>query len=137
MSFSFLSGKGCRKLGHPSLPGHPSREEPVPPRPPGQKIWLAVTVAALIAVAALSMVLFLPRYLLSWDLAGSTVRPADGSCAYLVPRGHGKPGTLPVDLCCGSSATLKCSEPFRGGRGASDHTAELKFQYLLVRVAWW
>jgi hypothetical protein len=49
----------------------------VPPRPPGQKTWLTVTVAVLIAVAVLSMVLFLPRYLLSWDLAGSTARPAD------------------------------------------------------------
>jgi hypothetical protein len=38
-------------------------------------------LVALAAAAVLSMVLFLPRYLLSWDLAGSTAGPADRASA--------------------------------------------------------
>ena len=67
--------------GQPALPGHPSREEPPPARPAGQERWLTGVAVALITGATLSLVLLLPRYLLSWDLAGSAVKPGDQAAA--------------------------------------------------------
>ena len=67
--------------GQPALPGHPSREEPSPARPAGQKRWLTGVAVALIAAAVLSLVLLLPRYLLGWDLAGTAVRPGGQAAA--------------------------------------------------------
>ena len=69
--------------GQPALPGHPSREQPTPARPARQERWLTgVAVAvALTTAAVLSLVLLLPRYLLSWDLAGSAVKPGDQAAA--------------------------------------------------------
>jgi uncharacterized protein YjbI with pentapeptide repeats len=61
----------------PALPGHPPREEPTPSRPAGQRRWPAQAAVALTAIAVVAAVLLLPRYLLSWDLAGGTTAPAD------------------------------------------------------------
>lgn len=38
---------------------------------------MALAAAIVIAVVVMLLVLFLPRYLHSWDLAGSTAKPAD------------------------------------------------------------
>ena len=68
-------------LRNSSLPGHPAREEPRPSRPAGRRRWPAAATVALVAVTVLWMVLFLPRFLLSWDLAGGPVGPVGRAAA--------------------------------------------------------
>jgi hypothetical protein len=77
-----------------------------PARSAGQKRWLArVAVAvALIAAAVLSLVLLLPRYLLSWDLAGGAVRPGDRAAAVNAIRSTLMPGLARLAAAPGQPA---------------------------------
>jgi hypothetical protein len=77
LSLSFRNWKGCGMPGQTGLPGHPSREEHTPARPARSRRWLPWAEVVLVAVAVLFLVLLLPRYLLSWDLAGGAIRPGD------------------------------------------------------------
>ena len=47
--------------GQTALPGHPSREEPVPSRPGRPRRWLPLAAVVLIAVAVLCAVLLSRR----------------------------------------------------------------------------
>jgi pentapeptide repeat protein len=60
----------------PALPGHPLRAESLRLRAAEPRRWPALTAAAVTVVVLAAMVLLVPRYLLSWDLAGARA-PAD------------------------------------------------------------
>ena len=126
MSFGFRTWKEAT-LRHPSLPGHPSREEPVPPRPPGQRSWLTAAVAALIAVAVLLLlVLFLPRYLLSWDLAGSPARPADQAGAVNAIRSALMQGLAGLVVLAGAVFTWRQLQVSRQGQVTDRYTRAIE-----------
>ena len=63
-------------LKRPSLRGHPAREDTRPSRPTSQRSWPSAVTVALVAAGVLWAVLFLPRYLLGWDLAGRSPGPS-------------------------------------------------------------
>ena len=120
MSFSFRSREEA-DVGASSLPGHPSREEPVPPRPPGQRTWLTAVMAALAAVAVLLLVLFLPRYLLSWDLAGSTARAADRAAEVNAIRSTLMQGLAGLAVLAGAAFTWRQLQVSRQGQMTGFH----------------
>jgi uncharacterized protein YjbI with pentapeptide repeats len=98
----------------------------VPPRPPGQRSWLTAAVAALIAVAVLLLVLFLPRYLLSWDLAGSPARPADRAGAVNAIRSVLMQGLAGLAVLAGAVFTWRQLQVSRQGQVTDRYTRAIE-----------
>ena len=112
--------------GQTALPGHPSREEPTPPRPERPRRWLTLVAVALIAVAVLFMVLFLPRYLLSWDLAGGAVRPGDRAGAVNAIRSTLMQGLVGLAVLVGLFFTWRQLQVSRQGQVTDRYTRAIE-----------
>ena len=121
MSFSFRAGR-MRDTGQPALPGHPPREEPPPTRPAGQTRWLTGVAVAFAAAAVLSLVLLLPRYLLSWDLAGSAVKAGDKAAAVNAIRSTLMQGLAGLAVLVGVFFTWRQVQVSRQGQVTDRYT---------------
>jgi Pentapeptide repeats (8 copies) len=112
--------------GHSTLPGHPSREASTPSRPAEPRRWLTPVAVTLIAVAVLSMVLLLPRYLLSWDLAGGAVRPGDRAPAVNAIRSTLMQGLAGVAVLVGAFFTWRQLQVARQGQVTDRYTRAIE-----------
>ena len=81
---------------------------------------------ALIGAAVLSLVLLLPRYLLSWDLAGSAVRPGDRAAAVNAIRSTLLQGLAGLAVLVGVFFTWRQLQVSRQGQVTDRYTRAIE-----------
>ena len=108
-------------MEYPALPGHPSRApDPASPAPAGRR-WPAVLGLTGGLILIMGVVLILPRFLLTWDLA-SAPAPANRSQAVNAIRGTLMQGLAGLAVLIGAYFTWRQLQVTRQGQVTDRYT---------------